>query len=265
MSRHGGLESVSPREVQRDGPARGPRHVFIVGCHRSGTTWVQLLLAQHANIATSQETHLFSAYLGHAMRVWEREEKALDDRRNVGLTAVIGWEDVRTAWRAFTDTVFSAVISTHPAADLLVEKTPAHVVWAKQILALYPDAAFVHVIRDPRDVVCSLRSAGGSWGRHWAPTNVSDGARPWRERVEAGLGIPRLTSRYHEVRYEDLTRNAAATLAELYLFLGLSVEPEFCERAAEACRLDRLRADGVQENVDSPWRLDAKPQGFFRL
>lgn len=243
---------------------RVPGHIFVVGCPRSGTTWIQLLLAHHPLIATSQETHLFSAYLGHAMRVWERETRALDGRREVGLTAVIGWEEFRRACRAFTDTVFDAIMATRPAAELMLEKTPAHVEWAEQILALYPDAAFVHVIRDPRDVVCSLRSAGESWGRHWAPTNVSDGARLWRERVESGLRIARLTSRYHEVRYEVLVEDAAAALADVCRFLDLPVDDDFCTRAAEACRIDRLREGRSGGDLDSPWRLGTEPEGFFR-
>lgn len=254
----------SPSDVNRYARGSGLRRVFIVGCPRSGTTWLQLLLAQHPDVVTSQETHLFSAYLAHLMRVWKRERGLPEERRRVGLTTVLEPDEFEDACRAFADAVFASILATSPEADLVVEKTPAHVLRGEEILRIYPEAAFLHVIRDPRDVVCSLRSAGKGWGRHWAPTNVSDGAGLWRKSVEAGLGIHRLTSRYREVRFEDLAKDAEAALAGVCAFLGLDVEHDFCKRAAEACRLERLRADGAGEDADSPWRLGAEPEGFFR-
>src|SRR5215469_4920410 len=41
------------------------KYVLIVGCPRSGTSWLQRLLSQHPQVATTQETHLFSEYLAH--------------------------------------------------------------------------------------------------------------------------------------------------------------------------------------------------------
>jgi hypothetical protein len=177
---------------------------------------------------------------------------------------VIELDEFRSACRAFTDTVFGSVLAGTPAATVVLEKTPDHAPWAPEILSLYPDAAFVHVVRDPRDVVCSLRSAGRSWGRHWAPTNVLDGALLWRDRVEAGLRIRQLTSRYHEVRYEDLQRDAAGTLDGVCEFLGLPAEEGFSERAAEACRMDRLKSGGSGRDLATPWGMGTEPAGFFR-
>lgn len=45
------------------------KHVFVVGSPRSGTTLVQLLLAQHLEIATVQETHLFKRYVAGLVRM----------------------------------------------------------------------------------------------------------------------------------------------------------------------------------------------------
>lgn len=249
-------ESVKPQE--------GPVRLFIVGCPRSGTTWMQLLLAQHPRVVTSQETHLFSTYLGPLMREWERERRLPADRRKVGLTTVLGAEDFRAACTAFTDVVFAAVLRGRSDAEVLVEKTPDHVAFAEEILAVYPEAVFLHVIRDPRAVVCSLRSAAASWGAHWAPESVADGARLWRARVEAGCAISRLTDRYHEVRYEELTEDAASVLAQVWESLGFEVEAEFCDRAAEACEMKRLRGGGGEKQAKTPWQLEEEPPGFFR-
>ena len=224
---------------------------------------MQLLLARHPAVVTSQETHLFSAYLGDMLRAWETDLAAPEDRRRVGLTTVLEPAAFRAACRGFADTVFAEVAAANPQAETIVEKTPGHVLRAREILRVYPAASFVHVIRDPRDVVCSLRSAGRSWGSHWAPTNVALGARYWQRRVEAGREIGRLTPRYHEVRYEGLLQDAAAVLAGVCEFAGLAADPQFCREAAETCRLDRLQRVAA-EPADVPWRLSGEPEGFFR-
>src|SRR5947208_10995760 len=62
------------------GPAPGVRgrmadmnpFVFIVGAQRSGTTWLQRLLASHPAIAGGQESHLFSGYLAPLWQRWRQ-------------------------------------------------------------------------------------------------------------------------------------------------------------------------------------------------
>ena len=243
---------------------RGSRHLFIVGCPRSGTTWMQLLLAQHPDVVTSQESHLFLTYLRPIMRAWEKEGELPPGRRRVGLSSVLDRDEFRAACLAFTDAVFEPIIARRPAARLIVEKSPGHSLVAAQILDILPDADFLHVIRDPREVVCSLRAAGRSWGMNWAPDNVTHGARLWSERVKAGLSVAGLTRRYVEVRYEELARDAAGVLARVCDFLRLPIDADFCRDAADACRIDRLRRPGDGAGLESPWQLDGEPDGFFR-
>ncbi len=63
----------------------GKKLVFVVGAPRSGTTWLQLLLAQSSNVATAQETHLFSGYLKSMLSSWDRDEATIGGRRQIGL------------------------------------------------------------------------------------------------------------------------------------------------------------------------------------
>src|SRR5258708_16130926 len=53
----------------------GSDMVFVVGCPRSGTTWVQRLLATHPRIRTGQESDVFDQYIGPQLRAWEQELK----------------------------------------------------------------------------------------------------------------------------------------------------------------------------------------------
>src|SRR5918911_4157263 len=64
----------------------GDNLVCIVGCPRSGTTWVQRLLATHPSVRTGQESDVFDIYVGPQLRAWRRElDPTSSGRGGVGL------------------------------------------------------------------------------------------------------------------------------------------------------------------------------------
>lgn len=233
--------------------------VFVIGAPRSGTTWIQLLLAQHRGVATTQETHLFERYLAHLDEAWRRE-RALEVERDIGLRPLLSEDGFHTLCRGFAEGVLRRIEGEEEGKRVIVEKTPGHALSAPFIHALFPEAHFVHVIRDPRAVVSSLLRAGSGWGSRWAPRGPATAAGVWRTHVEAGLAIPELTERYHEVRYEQLHENGVERLGRLLESIGLSADAEFCERAFEACSIDRLKR-GVGE-ARIPWAR-REPEGFY--
>ena len=235
--------------------------VFIVGCPRSGTTWLQLLLSQHPDVATGQETHLFSSYLRRLDVRWEQE--AADQGRRVGLRTSLTEAHFDDLLRDFAVGVFGRVASAKPDATVFVEKTPNHVRDWRLILRLFPDAWFLHVIRDPRSVVCSLREAGRSWGAAWAPEGVIEAATQWVCAVEEGRRIASATATYKEVRYEDLESQCAETLLDALRWLGLDADRRFADGAVAACRIEKLQAGSSRSAA--PWRLDQEPEGFYRM
>jgi hypothetical protein len=97
------------------------------------------------------------------------------------------------------------------------DKTPAYMGDLPLLATLYPQARFVHLVRDPRDCVLSTQEA---WGN--TPLRT---AQEWADRVRrcraggASLG----PSRYHELRYEDLVGDVRGRLAEVFDFLGVPV------------------------------------------
>jgi hypothetical protein len=224
---------------------------------------VQLLLAQHPAVATSPETHVFTQYLTHLRQRWEYElSETAQGYKVSGLTRVLTEEQFYSVCRAFVDRLFD-IVCGEPRAGLeaIVEKSPSHACFGEFILSVYPEAYFVHVLRDPRGMVSSYRQAGRTWWRE-APTGPIEAAQRWRDEVALGRSIGQRTSRYTEVRYEDLLERGAKELYRLIEWLGLDVDAEFCERAIEACRIERLQA----ASGDSAGRtgLTAEPAGFFR-
>ena len=105
------------------------------------------------------------------------------------------------------------------------EKTPRNIGRIGEIFRCFPAARFVHVLRDGRDVACSLgriratRSSTASSCRlgTWKP--IAGCARRWVRDIEGSRrwwGDPR----FHTVRYEDLVLNPRPVLERLMAFLG---------------------------------------------
>lgn len=224
---------------------------------------MQLLLAEHPAVATANETFLFYRYLSAVWREWEAEE----DRyaRPVGLRHLLDEDRFLELCRGFARDVLSEIATAD--ASVVVEKTPGHVTAARLILDCFPDARFLHVVRDPRDVTCSLLAAEASWAEGWAPSDAHDAAHMWRDLVTRGRGIAEMTDAYREVRYEDLQADAAGEVAGVLSWMGLSHSPRTCREAARAASMDSVSGGG--EGGDGaagsrPWDTGREPEGFFR-
>lgn len=240
----------------------GANIIFIVGSPRSGTTWLQLLLAQHPDIATDKETQLFTQYVSRLQERWHEEVDEAQVGTTNGLTQIMTETQFLTAVRGFTDRVLGSLAKDNPTAKFVLEKSPEHALHASTIMKAYPDAWFLHIIRDPRAVSNSFRHAARDWWT-WAPSGPIETTRRWRRNVSAARDIASFTSRYNEVFYEDLHRSGEDELRRLLSWLGLAADDDFCREAIKACHIENLK-DG-QTHEDQPWELDEEPDGFFRV
>jgi len=246
------------------------KRVFIVGCRRSGTTWSMLLLGQHPRVVALQQIDFFRR-LAHFGRWFGARDDygacALSTRLRPGLPATStadGLQRVSVAdaigasrrlelLRPLAQGVYADLAAVNPAALACVDQTPEYVQVWEEILHLFPDAYFLHVVRDPRSVFCSQRNAARSWADptrfSWDPQTV---AEEWVRDVTRARGIAEATPRYHEVHYEALRREPVKGLSALFRWLEIPADEELCERAVAACSLERLR------------QADHAPRGFFR-
>ena len=194
---------------------RDATDIFIVGPARSGTSWLQTMLAEHPDIASPPETHLFMNYLAPLAETWALDQArvaaALGERgKSVGhgLATVVTDDEFVALMQSFYATFRELVLSAKPGARRLFEKTPDHAVCLDTILRISPEAQIVYLVRDPRDTVRSLLEAGDEvWG-DWAPTSVEDATTLWLRNVQPWFPRkrdPRITL----VRYEDLRSNPA--------------------------------------------------------
>ena len=109
-----------------------------------------------------------------------------------------------------------------------------YVLHIRDLARLFPESAFIHLVRDGRDVACSFLELG------WADT-IEEAAMHWRLRVtrgrRAGRALP--SGRYLELRYEDLVRDPDTQLRALCSTIELPFSTamlDHSDRAAEVIR-----------------------------
>ena len=117
------------------------------------------------------------------------------------------------------------------------EKTPHNVYFVPEIAGDFPDARFIHLVRDGRDVAAEqLRSAFG-------PRNVYAAALLWRQTMAAGLGgrADLKPTRWLDVRYETLVAEPEAELRRILGFLQEDFDPAVLR--PEESEIARRRAE----------------------
>lgn len=224
----------------RAGGARGrPPAPFIVGVSRSGTTSLRLALDAHCRLAIPPETHfvpeLVEAYQAQGAerdRVVELlagephwplfglDPGALRDR-----LPAAGTVKARAALRAFYGAYAEA-----RGKPRWGDETPGYLHSMRLIARGLPEARFIHVIRDVRDVTLSMVEAG-----QIKPDALDTAARHWAWQVGKARSDSARLDHYVEIRYEELTRDAEATLRRVCEFVELPWDP---------ATFDALRAAG---------------------
>ncbi len=250
-----------------------PRLVLIIGSPRSGTTWLQSVLGSHPAIATPQETDIFSMFLAPLSQAWDGQRDNLaktDNRRRKGLSTVLAESEFAAGCRGIVEQMIDAVHRQKPTAEVVIEKSPSHSMCTDVIQRFWPQATFIHVIRDGRDVAASLVAASQSFGVNFAPAEVHRAARMWSHRLRGARMAADAPGGYLEIRYEDLHSNGVATARQAFEACGVSVSD-----AEIAAILEKNEFGAVAKGVVSPSiltpsssaeadRLRTEPEGFFR-
>jgi hypothetical protein len=220
--------------------------VFIVGCARSGTTLLRRVVDAHPQFAITQETHWIPDFFERrtgltpdGLVTAELIPQLLDYPRFRKLW--VGREELEQLFEAggpvsyarFVTGIFDLYGKGRGRGKALVgDKTPRYVRAMPTLHGLWPEAKFVHLIRDGRDVSLSAinwkEKAAALAGRFrtWREHPVTTAAVWWKWNVrlgrEAGQNLgPR---RYYEMRYEALVARPAEESAKLCAFLGVSYD-----------------------------------------
>lgn len=240
--------------------------IFIIGVPRSGTTLLRVLLDSHSEIAGLPETPwLLGAYgsdtslRGFLSGLTDGPYGAV---RNI---ADIAPEHVFAAGRSLLETLFAPVLKARNKS-LLAFKTPADIRHLDTLLKLVPDAYYIHITRDGRDVAMSQLGKKGIFFddlkeyRRLGFANLLRRWAEWESRIRSLLY--REDHRVVHVRYEDLIANPEHELRRITAFLGLPFEAGMLNYAAhrhdypswEAGSTDVAGHNGISKAGSGKWR-----------
>jgi LPS sulfotransferase NodH len=219
------------------------RPIFVVGCPRSGTTLLQLMLHAHPRIAIPPETRFAL--------------KAYDMRRSFGDLADPANRRKLGEWITGPGNSFKDLgLDAHDIIEQIVagpgtlgsamgivfrayaerfgkarwgDKRPAYLLHLDILLWLFPDAQIIHIIRDGRDCVASMKD------QPWFKGGLNHAISQWVRGMEAGWrASKKLTAdQYYEVYYERLVADPENELRKLCDFIG----EEYDDAMAEPSRV----------------------------
>lgn len=231
----------------------GPPAPFIVGVARSGTTLLRLMLDAHPEMAIPPETH----FIPKVIKACDGAEDPHDAVFEL-LTTHRRWPDYgldANELRERLDRIdpLSAGDALRAFYDLYAEKqgkprwgdkSPSYVRRMRRVASALPEAHFVHLVRDGRDVALSQVEVD------FGADQIADAARDWVDGIEKAQRQARRLRHYIEVRYEDLVTEPESALRSVCEFVQLRWDPAMlayhagaAERMAEVTR-DFERGEG---------------------
>ena len=182
--------------------------IFIIGCPRSGTTLLRVILDSHPHISCGPETD----FLIDLPKVIARHSRRLE---------LFGFDDAY--WDMKMADFFNSFhldYAQKRGKQRWADKTPLYTAHLDLLNRLFPEAQFLHIIRDGLDVVASHRD-------RWGYLTALRATRTWVKYVSMAQRLGRTVApgRYLEVRYEELVSDPEAKLRGMFEFLDEPWDP----------------------------------------
>jgi len=251
--------------------------VFIVGYYKSGTSLLRNLLDGHPELVVlPSEGRYFSLFVPRFRHLSKGEQVAklsaiwikrlvcptgqppfwlLGRTPENGRCPYVGFVQYLRAWARWVhgygngDLLLALMLTYYAVSSYMaggtgrpchwVEKTPTNEFRVGEMLACFPRARFVHIVRDPRAVVSARQSMEDKKAE--APHHLLADLYAVRRSLSAGWGnMAKLGGeRYHLLKYEDLVQEPERVMTHLADFMGIEftealLVPTECGRAAVA-------------------------------
>jgi len=195
---------------------------FIVGSVRSGTTLLRDILRYHPNLECPEETHFFRwcdpfGTMGFDMKYTKNphllKHRELDGFTDEEFSALFQKANSRKELSDLYGKEF--LKKRHNPEGRWFDKTPQNIYGLLLMASLYPEASFVHIVRNPLNVVASLKIG------KVMKIGTKGAINYWMESLAIIDAFKKVwPQRLHEMRYEDVLQNTEQELSRLMVFLG---------------------------------------------
>jgi hypothetical protein len=168
------------------------------------------MLDSHPRISCGEETHFLRDLEAIVGRHWPLVS-------TYGLERDWWLDQLRSLYSGFQSEVL-----VRAGKERWAEKDPTYTLHLGFLEELFPDAVYVHLLRDGHDVVASFRD-------RWGYRSAARAARgEWARYVQAARALERRLdgSRFLEIRYEALVGDPESEGRRLFTFLGEAWQPE---------------------------------------
>lgn len=203
---------------------------FILGCVRSGTTMLRNILRKHPNLASPEETHFFrwsEPFRGPVYTHVATSNVTLKRHRQIDGISEEEFGELLALSTSRADLCrrYMALFMNRakPGAARWFDKSPQNAYGAAMIASEFPGAKFLHIVRNPINVVASLRI-----GKVMKVADLVGACSYWNE-AEANLAVLKraFPSRVLELSYEAFTANPSAGIQEVLQFVGEPFDAKF--------------------------------------
>jgi len=206
---------------------------IIGGCGSSGTTLLTHLLSRSPYLASGPEFNCFNhkeifdynLLRSNYVKMFQGHSKPCGyidvhvfmtyrDEYGISLELLEKWINSSSDTLSFFNNI-SEYMTNYFGKPNFIEKSPTNVYSFRELSTNFPEIPLVHLIRDGRDVVCSLMKRG---------FNLFGAGSRWLYDTLSGMSA-RGYSNYLEIRYEDLVSNPSGTLKVIFDHLGIPFDP----------------------------------------
>ena len=263
---------------------------FIVGAQKSGTTWLQRSLNSMEGVHCLGEGHFIDQLVqpfAEAVRSYNQTMQLISERvyGGEGFYDTIPIPEFLQVMRDWILGMLLRNVDSDPQSILAIgDKTPAHSIHIPTLRALFPEARFVHMLRDGRDVAVSafhhqqriLRQMGQAEPEAPIDSGALDMFGKWAQCTRAVLKAEETGVEVHTVRYEAMLSDPVQSLEAClhHILPNQHWEAEVIQAAVEANSFRRQsgREQGDIDNSEflrrgqsGSWRIELPPNTFDQL
>lgn len=236
------------------------QHFFICAAPKSGTTWLQKTLDAHPEVVCSGEGHFIGGlahYLKNALASYDNTLQRVKDQVYEGKPYYTSPKIEELEYLLLCQMSFMmARREIGPKVKWVGDKTPANAQFMAEIARVLPEARFIHIIRDGRDVALSTKKHAERM-ELLEKFNFKAVAEKWGRYVtkarKFGKQFPK---QYHELRYEDMNRDPEGELTKILKFLNVEASAKTVKKCCDEASFNKLsggRKKG-EEKLDSFFR-----------